>query len=46
MHAEEEKLASDICPKCAIVIDLGGPGDLSVAMNVNGLARLPAMLPA
>ena len=46
MLAEEEKLVADIQSKGAVVIGLGGPGDLSVAIKGSGLARLPAMLPA
>lgn len=46
MQAEEDKLAADIRSKGAVVIGLGGPGDLSVDIRGSALARLPAMLPA
>lgn len=46
MLEEEEKLVHDIRSKGALVIGLGGPGDLSIPVSGTGLARGPAMLPA
>lgn len=43
---EECRLAPDIAAKGAAILGLGGPGDLSVALDTNGLSRAVAMLPA
>lgn len=44
--AGEAKLASELQAKGVRVIGLGGPGDLSVGLDISGLQRMLAMLPA
>jgi glucosamine--fructose-6-phosphate aminotransferase (isomerizing) len=43
---EEAKVADDIKVKGAVIIGLGGPGDLSIPAAVQGLAQTVAILPA
>jgi glucosamine--fructose-6-phosphate aminotransferase (isomerizing) len=43
---EEAKLAREIQDKGGKVIGLGGPGDISIPVTGEGLARLPEVLPA
>ncbi|PZM15931.1 SIS domain-containing protein [Rhizobium tubonense] len=43
---EEAKVADDIKVKGAVIVGLGGPGDLSIPAGVKGLAQTLAVLPA
>ncbi len=43
---EEAKVANDVKAKGAAIIGLGGPGDLSIPAQVQGLAQALAILPA
>ena len=45
-YAEETTLCTELQAKGALVIGLGGPGDLSVDLNHDGLERSLAILPA
>ena len=43
---EEARVADDIRAKGAVIIGIGGPGDLSIPAEAQGLAQLVAILPA